>query len=107
MKSIIYAALAASILAAPLASFAQSNGPITRDAVKADLIQLEQNGYRPNASDSQYPANVQAATQRVQAGQQTLTRADTSGYGSVATGAAQSGRPAMTPSAVDKLYFGQ
>jgi uncharacterized protein YgbK (DUF1537 family) len=106
MKSIIYAALAASILVTPLASFAQSDQPVTRAAVKADLMQLEQNGYRPEASDSQYPNDIQAAERRIQPDQQTLTHADTSGYGSDATGAAQAGRPTQTPADVDKLYFG-
>lgn len=44
MKSIIYAAIAASVLAAPIASFAQSEQGLTRDQVKAELVQLEQNG---------------------------------------------------------------
>lgn len=109
MKSIIYAALAASILAAPIASFAQSDQPLTRDQVKAELRLLEQNGYKPMTSDAEYPANIQAAEQRVQpTTQQVLTRADTSGYGAAAVGAAQSGRrttdEVRTPA--NSVYFG-
>ncbi|AOK56656.1 DUF4148 domain-containing protein [Burkholderia stagnalis] len=108
MKSIIYAAIAASVLATPLASFAQSEQGLTRDQVKAELVQLEQNGYKPHASDSQYPADIQAAEQRIQPSQPMLAHADTSGYGAVAAGAAQSGGRRMTeaPNPVNSVYFG-
>ncbi|MGU7839553.1 DUF4148 domain-containing protein [Burkholderia sp. AW33-5] len=108
MKSIIYAAIAASVLAAPIASFAQSEQGLTRDQVRAELVQLEQNGYKPLASDAQYPQNIQAAEQRSQSNQPMLAQADTSGYGAVATGAGQSGRR-MTreaPNPVNSVYFG-
>ncbi|MCA8092858.1 DUF4148 domain-containing protein [Burkholderia anthina] len=108
MKSIIYAAIAASVLAAPIASFAQSDQGLTRAQVRADLVQLEQNGYKPLASDAQYPQNVQAAEQRIQPNQPMLAHADTSGYGAVATTAGQSGRR-MTheaPNPVNSVYFG-
>lgn len=108
MKSIIYAAIAATVIATPIASFAQSEQGLTRDQVKAELVQLEQNGYKPLASDSQYPGNVQAAEQRLQPNQPMLAHADTSGYGAVATGAEQSGRR-MTreaPNPVNSVYFG-
>ncbi|AOJ89696.1 MULTISPECIES: DUF4148 domain-containing protein [Burkholderia] len=108
MKSIIYAAIAASVLAAPIASFAQSEQGLTRDQVRAELVQLEQNGYKPLASDAQYPQNIQAAEQRSQPNQPMLAQADTSGYGAVATGAGQSGRR-MTreaPNPVNSVYFG-
>ncbi|KVD08119.1 hypothetical protein WI80_15075 [Burkholderia ubonensis] len=105
MKSIIYAAIAASVLATPIASFAQSEQGLTRDQVKAELVQLEQNGYKPQATDSQYPADIQAAEQRIQP---MLAHADTSGYGAVATGAAQSGRPMLeAPNPVNSVYFGK
>ncbi|MXN77012.1 DUF4148 domain-containing protein [Burkholderia sp. 4701] len=108
MKSIIYAAIAASVLATPLASFAQSEQGLTRDQVKAELVQLEQNGYKPLASDSQYPDNIQAAEQRLQPSQPMLAHADTSGYGAAAVGAAQSGGRRMkeAPNPVNSVYFG-
>ncbi|MDR8727068.1 DUF4148 domain-containing protein [Burkholderia pseudomultivorans] len=108
MKSIIYAAIAATVIATPVASFAQSEQGLTRDQVKAELVQLEQNGYKPLASDSQYPSDIQAAEQRIQPNQPMLAHADTSGYGAVATGAEQSGRR-MTreaPNPVNSVYFG-
>ncbi|CAN0624954.1 conserved exported protein of unknown function [Burkholderia multivorans] len=109
MKSIIYVAVAASMLAVPFASFAQSSEPVTRDQVKAELLKLEQNGYQPEASDSQYPANIQAAEARIQpADQQTLARADTSGFGAMPTSEAQSGRRMTSaPNAVNSVYFGR
>ncbi|MGU2419692.1 DUF4148 domain-containing protein [Burkholderia cenocepacia] len=91
MKSLIYAAVAASALAVPLMSFAQqSNGPLTRAQVRAELIQLEQAGYRPGLSDPTYPANIQAAEARVQA-QNSAAQGSNTGYGSSMSGRAESG----------------
>ncbi|HDR9100712.1 TPA: DUF4148 domain-containing protein [Burkholderia vietnamiensis] len=108
MKLIIYAAIAASVLAAPIASFAQSEQGLTRAQVRAELVQLEQNGYKPLASDAQYPQNIEAAEQRIQPNQPVLAQADTSGYGAVATGAGQSGRRSTheAPNPVNSVYFG-
>jgi hypothetical protein len=67
MKSFIYAALAATILAAPALSFAQqSTAPVTRAEVRAELVALEKAGYNPNDWIN-YPENLQAAQQRVDA----------------------------------------
>ena len=62
MKSIIKAVAVAAVLAVPALSFAQSNQPVTRAQVRAELVQLEKAGYNPGViSDSKYPADVQAA----------------------------------------------
>lgn len=109
MKSLVYAMVAASAFAIPLASYAQSteNGPVTRAQVRQDLINLEQAGWQPAAKDPQYPDDIQAAERRVNAQQ---------GYGGVAAGTSQSGAPAavrMEPArpansgAEAPLYFGQ
>jgi hypothetical protein len=67
MKSFIYAVVAATILAAPALSFAQqSNAPVTRAEVRAELAALEKAGYNPN-DWMDYPENLQAAQQRVDA----------------------------------------
>jgi hypothetical protein len=67
MKSFIYAAVAATILAAPALSFAQqSTAPVTRAEVRAELAALEKAGYNPN-DWMDYPENLQAAQQRVDA----------------------------------------
>ena len=102
MKSLIYAMVAASVLATPLASMAQtqSDQPVTREQVRQDLIRLEQAGFEPRANDIYYPANIQAAEARAYGGQGQAvadtsgTAADTSGYGGVAAQSGQSGAPA-------------
>ncbi|MFP3565987.1 DUF4148 domain-containing protein [Paraburkholderia sp. SIMBA_030] len=89
MKSLIKAVAVALVLAAPVASFAQSNGPVTRAQVRADLVQIEKAGYRPAAGkDPHYPADIQAAEARVAAQND---NAQTSGYGSATEGSSQSG----------------
>ncbi|MFX1676018.1 DUF4148 domain-containing protein [Paraburkholderia sp. A2WS-5] len=71
MKALISALLVSCALAAPVCAFAQSNavantasannGPVTRAQVKADLVRVEQAGYRPEASDINYPNDIQHA----------------------------------------------
>lgn len=115
MKSLIYAMVAASVLATPLVSMAQaeSNQPVTRAQVQQDLIRLEQAGYRPSANDPNYPADIQAAEQRVNAaqGQAVANASDTSGYGGASSHVGQSGASAgerpMNVDGVHPLYFGR
>ncbi|MFM0045861.1 DUF4148 domain-containing protein [Paraburkholderia sediminicola] len=93
MKSLIKAVALVVVLAAPVASFAQSEQPLTRAEVRAQLVQIEQAGYNPAvATDSTYPADIQAAEARVAAQHDT-------GYGSSANGSSQTGAtaPAATP----------
>ncbi|MBS2132279.1 DUF4148 domain-containing protein (plasmid) [Burkholderia thailandensis] len=105
MKSMIHAAIAASLLAIPAMTFAQqSNGPVTRAQVRAELIQLEQAGYRPGLSDPTYPANIQAAEARLHAQNGTAPGAD-SGYGPSPSGRSESGSHAGG-NATDSIYFG-
>jgi hypothetical protein len=73
--------------------------------VRADLVQVEQAGYRPGAgTDVYYPADIQAAEQHV-AAKQGVIAADVGG----AAGAAESGAPArpMNVDGVHPLYFGR
>lgn len=51
-----------------VSSFAQSNQPVTRAEVKAQLVQLEKAGYNPTGDQTQYPANIPAAEKRVNSG---------------------------------------
>jgi hypothetical protein len=99
MKSPIHAVVIAVALAAPVASFAQSNQPVTRAQVRAQLVQLEKAGYRPGVGDDpDYPVDIQAAEARVAA--QNATASNT-GYGASTSGSSQSGavRPiAQSPS---------
>ncbi|KWO60173.1 hypothetical protein WM28_28635 [Burkholderia ubonensis] len=94
MKSAV-SLLVAAAFAAPVASFAQSQPagePVTRSEVVSQLQQLEQAGYKP--SRNQYPADIQAAEARV---------AQTSGFGSEAGAAAQSGTRVTPAHGADML----
>lgn len=94
MKSLIQAVALAVVLVVPAISFAQSDQPVTRAEVTAQLKQLEAAGYKPEASDSTYPAGIQAAEARVAA------QGDTTGYGPAANGSSQAGAaaPVASPS---------
>ncbi|MGF6771734.1 hypothetical protein P3T18_004221 [Paraburkholderia sp. GAS199] len=108
MKKILAGfALAAASLAAPALSFAQSSAPVSRAEVRADLVRLEQAGYRIGDGDSTtYPAAIQAAEAKVAAqGEQS---ASTSGYGGVAQPRTSSGAPmrtSMQPACVGPVSF--
>ena len=104
MKSLIQAVVIATVLAAPVASFAQSNQPVTRAQVRAELIQLEKAGYEPTRSDPYYPADIQAAQARV-AAQNGTAQAPASSYGGVVSGSSDSGRAVSTTGA-KSIYFG-
>lgn len=106
MKSLIQAVVVAAVLAAPVVSFAQSNAPVTRAQVRAELVQLEKAGYHPGDGDhTTYPADIQAAEARVAAQNGTA-----SGYGGGVSGSSASGAPAaVRPAANDGMkpvYFG-
>lgn len=108
MKPLVRAIALASVLIVPAVSFAQSqsNGPITREQVRAELIQLESTGWRPAAgNDPHYPEDIQAAEAKVAA----MNAA--SGYGGSANGSANAGQPHLaqprepeTSSAAASLY---
>jgi len=104
MKSLIQAVTIAVAFAAPVAAFAQSNAPLTRAQVKAELAQFEQAGGRVNTSnDPYYPADAQVAQARVNA-----QNGNNEGYGGVQAGTA-SGAPVVAPAHADGLqsvYFG-
>lgn len=66
-KILVSLALAVAILGAPAVSFAQPDAPVTRAEVRADLVRVEQAGYRPAANDINYPTDIQAAEARIAA----------------------------------------
>ncbi|MFM0597180.1 MULTISPECIES: DUF4148 domain-containing protein [Paraburkholderia] len=105
MKSLIQAVVIAAALAAPVASFAQSNQPVTRAQVRSELIQLEQAGYQPGRADPYYPADIQAAQARV-AEQNGTAQAAQSGYGGVVSGSSQGGHPVALDNGPKSTYFG-
>ena len=68
MQSPIRAIIATALIAAPVVVFAQSNAPITREQVRAEVIDLQKVGYSPGtASDFAFPGNIQAAEARLAA----------------------------------------
>lgn len=95
MKSLLQTVALAVVLAAPMVSQAQSGGaPLTRAQVRADLIDVENAGYRPPVGlDPHYPEDIQAAEQRVDV-QREASRANQAGFGGDANGTSASGRRA-------------
>jgi hypothetical protein len=115
MKALVSTLLVACALAAPAAAFAQTastatNASVTRALVIADLARLEQAGYRPSASDLNYPADIQHAEAIVaqQDAQKTQQAAPgSSAVGGVAmTGSSDSGAPVSTGFNGRSIYAG-
>jgi|SRR5476651_924336 type II secretory pathway pseudopilin PulG len=100
MKSLIQAVVVAAALAAPVAVFAQSNQSVTRAQVRAELVQLEQTGWRPAAgADPHYPDDIQAAEAKVAA----MNGAATA-YGGAVSGSAQSGNRGVAAADWSAMY---
>ncbi|MGF6723599.1 hypothetical protein P3T43_002954 [Paraburkholderia sp. GAS41] len=101
MNSLVKAVAIAVVLSAPIASFAQSNQPVTRAEVRSQLAQLEQAGYRPSGDHASYPDQIQAAEARVSA-----QNGSTSGVGGVVSGSSASGAPAAAFTGSRSIYAG-
>jgi hypothetical protein len=103
MKSLVQALIVATAIAAPVASFAQANQPVTRAQVRAELVALQKAGYRVGDGDNaHYPDAIQAAEAKIAAQQ--------SAVGGVADGSSASGAPASSNHPYDGMkpvYFGQ
>ncbi len=110
MKSILYAVLTASVLSAPVVAFAQSsNAPVTREQVKAELVQLQKAGYNAGDTDAHYPDALLSAEARVAAMNEQTAANDAhpvavSSYGTSVSGTSQSGGPAVQ--STRSLYSG-
>jgi hypothetical protein len=107
-KGLIYIAM----LSAPLAAMAQSNNakPLTRAEVRQQLIDAENAGYKPAASDPYYPADIQAAEQRVEESHQVAANGanaspEHTGYGASPESTSNSG--GIHTRALPPTYFGQ
>ncbi|MBN3762968.1 DUF4148 domain-containing protein [Burkholderia sp. Ac-20365] len=81
---LVQSLIVAALIAAPAVSFAQSNQPVTRAQVRAELVQLQQAGYNPASDNTQYPKNIEAALSRIQAEKG-------ASYGGVAAGQSNAG----------------
>jgi Domain of unknown function (DUF4148) len=100
LKSLISAVALASVLAAPAVSFAQSNAPVTRAQVRAELVQVEKAGYHVGDGDhTTYPAEIQAAEAKVAA-----QNGAASGYGGVGSGSTEAGHPAESMADWNAMY---
>jgi Domain of unknown function (DUF4148) len=104
MKSLIKAAVIASVLAVPALSFAQSDAPLTRAQVQADLVQFEQSAPRGAfGRDPYYPVSAQAAETRIAS-----ANGNTVAVGGVSNnGSSASGSRADVKSGPNSIYFGQ
>ena len=86
-------AFAGGYNATPAVTPTQANQPLTRAQVRAQLVEIEQAGYQPyRGTDTDYPADVQAAQARISA-QHATAQADTSGFGAATQGTSQAGNP--------------
>ncbi len=107
MKTLIQAVAVAVAIAAPLSSFAQSNAPVTRAQVRAELVQIEQAGYHPAPGrDPYYPQDIQAAEARVAAQHSAIVNTS---YGASTNGSSQSGNSDVTSQSrlgSQSLFFG-
>ena len=90
MKPLIRVAIVALAIS-PIAAHAQTNEPVTRAEVRAELVQLENAGYNPSVKDPYYPRDIQAAEARVQA-----DNGSSAAYGPSAEGTSGAGQPART-----------
>lgn len=91
-----------AVLATPFASFAQSNGPVTRESVRQELIELQKAGYNPASDETQYPRNIEAAEARLHAQDYAAVNA----YGSATAGTTEAGAPKAVASiaGLDSVY---
>jgi len=105
-KIFVCLAVAAGALAAPALSFAQSNGPVTRAEVRAELIRLEQAGYQPGRGDNiDYPVDIQAAEAKVAAQDSNKTNDAVGGVAQTHTSSGKPVRSAMDNSCVGPVSY--
>jgi hypothetical protein len=103
-KSMVPAIVLVSALGAPAFAYAQDADTVSRAAVKADLVQMEQSGYNVEGDHTTYPAQTQAAEQRVEAARGVTATS----YGSPTNGSYASGMraPMAQPDETHSIYFG-
>jgi hypothetical protein len=99
IRSLVSAVALASALAAPAVSFAQSDAPVSRAQVRAELVQLEKAGYHVGDGHTTYPAEIQAAEARVAA-----QNGAASGYGGAVAGSSEAGHPAVSMADRTAIY---
>jgi hypothetical protein len=83
MKRLIQAVALAMAVSGPVVAHAQSNQPLTRAQVRAEVKALKQAGFQP--SDWFYPASIQSAEAKI-------AQQNGAGYGSARDASSESGR---------------
>jgi Domain of unknown function (DUF4148) len=111
MKLLIKAALISCALVAPVFAFAQTsaqanNGPLTRAEVRADLVRVEQAGYRPTLNDIHYPSDIQAAEAKAVASNDALARNSVGGANASGDAGGVQSAATVTPGDSHSVYFG-
>ena len=116
MKTLACLILTSGVLAGPVVCFAQSNGPVTREQVREELIRLEAVGYHVGDGDhTTYPAEIQAAEAKIAAQDSTqaansavggTTMTGTSAAGSYAHVSTSSPSSCVGPASSCKTFFG-
>ncbi|MDR0243059.1 MAG: DUF4148 domain-containing protein [Burkholderia sp.] len=108
MKARLIAALLVAVFASAAAPAFADQAVVSRAQVRAELVQLEQAGYRPGrANDPHYPDDLQAALTRIHANDAVAADGSASaGYGRDAAATAQSGSRPATRIAERSIYFG-
>jgi len=103
-KSLVPVIVLASALGVPAFAYAQDADTVSRPAVKADLLQMEQSGYNVEGDHTTYPAQTQAAEQRVEANRGVTATS----YGSPTDGSYAAGMrsPMAQPDETHSVYFG-
>ncbi|MFC0396840.1 DUF4148 domain-containing protein [Paraburkholderia rhizosphaerae] len=105
MKSFVKVVALAAVLATPVVSFAQSNGPVTRAQVQAELAQFQQAQQHASLydqGDAHYPSGMLDTEAAVVAQNGAAQR---TGYGPATSGTSQSGQ-AGAPAATHNDYLG-
>jgi hypothetical protein len=107
--------LTAATFASPLATFAQTNAPLTRAEVRADLVRIEQAAHSPSAGDNtNYPDDIQAAEAKIASsdsqrltndaiGGTTMSGTSSAGHAKAARSTASS---CVGPAIFCNVYFG-
>ncbi|WGY70088.1 DUF4148 domain-containing protein [Burkholderia cepacia] len=101
MNKLALYVLATVAATASVSAWAAPQSTVTRAEVKAELAALRAAGYRQTGEDPYYPARLSEALKKV--GSTGTSTADTSGYGTAAPAASESG-----PIAADRpIYRGR
>lgn len=108
MKALGSTLLVVCALATPVVAFAQTAAtPVTRAQVTADLVRLEQAGYRPTAKNNDYPDDIQRAEAIVaREDAQKATPGSTAVGGASMTGSSDAGVPVVANVGDQSIYRG-